>query len=260
LSEGEKEDIKILEVVNKYLKTNNQSKKIYENEKFIKFSKLRVEAMVGPLIEKISNEHDRIKDYKSDYQEKYLIDKYKQYRDIILATLEVTKLLTTIQDEIYELKFFLLQLLRENSIECNAMRTSYFVDSTFTPIGNARIDLFVLTKQAEGTMRFFVTNTEYFLNALNETKNNELQKNSFELNNLVIEKLKINSNESTIYLYSIKINRKCKIEAMRIKRKAIGVGKSIFSKKFKEYLEEKGYKVYRPVETSLLLDDELKLF
>ncbi|CAG8803989.1 35437_t:CDS:2, partial [Racocetra persica] len=67
-----------------------------------------------------------------------------------------------------ELEFFLLQLLQENLIECNTTRTSYFVNSTFTPIGDGRIDLFVLAKQAEDTVEFFVTNTEYSLNALNE--------------------------------------------------------------------------------------------
>ncbi|CAG8773503.1 14200_t:CDS:2, partial [Racocetra persica] len=50
----------------------------------------------------------------------------------------------------------------------------------------------------------------------------------------------------------------------RLKRKypneAIGVGKSTFGEKFMSYLEEKGYKVYHPVEAFLLLDDELKLF
>ncbi|CAG8594527.1 25595_t:CDS:1 [Racocetra persica] len=41
---------------------------------------------------------------------------------------------------------------------------------------------------------------------------------------------------------------------------AIGVEKSTFEEKFMIYLEEKRYKIYRPVEASLLLDDELKLF
>ncbi|CAG8840069.1 2443_t:CDS:2, partial [Racocetra persica] len=130
-----------------------------------------------------------------------------------------------------ELELFLLQLLRENSIKCNATRTGYFVNSTFTSIGDGGINLFefsgVLAKQAEGTIEFFGTNTTYSLNAHNEASNSkqqiilchkdnviekikatklkleneELQKNLFELNDLVIENLEIDSDESTVYLF-----------------------------------------------------------
>ncbi|CAG8531857.1 23398_t:CDS:2, partial [Racocetra persica] len=157
-----------------------------------------------------------------------------------------------------KLELFLLQLLRENSIDCNVTRTVYFVNSIFTSIGDSRIDLFgnyrsmnyimqvknkvekykvepsdiqefsgVLAKQAEGTIGFFVTNTTYSLNAHNEASNSkqqiilchkdnviekikatklklenkELQKNSFELNDLVIKNLEIDSDESTVYLF-----------------------------------------------------------
>ncbi|CAG8525741.1 30445_t:CDS:2 [Racocetra persica] len=240
-------------------------------------------------------------------------------------------------------------------------------------MGDGGIDLFVLAKQAEGTVT-------YSINACNEASNSkqqiilctkdnviekikatklnlenkELQKNSFELNDLVIKNLEIDSDESTIYLFDIKIDRKCRIgsiyikdfkikkhiteleillkklidninnnkeyslkqeyllecyqikidseynniskdveneyvykikqeilrqlkrkypnEVVRRKRiktkepkiivliEAIGVEKSIFGEKFKSYLEEKGYKVYRPVEASLIFNDELKLF
>ncbi|CAG8605420.1 3700_t:CDS:2 [Racocetra persica] len=201
----------------------------------------------------------------------------------------------------------------------------------------------VLAKQAKDTIGFFVTNSTYSINTRNETKNKELQKNLFELNDLVIKDLEIDSNESTVYLFGIKIDRKCRIGSMqikdnfikklidninnnkeyslkqeylseyhqikieskynnisknveneyvykikqetlrRLKRKypnkvvrrkriktkepkiivlmeAIGVEKSTFREKFKSYLEEKEYKVYQPVEASLLLNDELKLF
>ncbi|CAG8594548.1 25596_t:CDS:2, partial [Racocetra persica] len=136
-----------------------------------------------------------------------------------------------------ELELFLLQLLQENSIECNTTRTDYFVNSIFTSIGD------ILAKQAEGTIGFFVTNTTYSLNAHNETSNSkqqiilchkdnviekikatklkleneELQKNSFKLNNLVIKNLEIDSDESTVYLFGIKIDGRCKIRKMRIK-------------------------------------------
>ncbi|CAG8790457.1 17520_t:CDS:2, partial [Racocetra persica] len=129
-----------------------------------------------------------------------------------------------------ELELFLLQLLRENLIECNTTRTGYFVNSIFTSIGDGGINLFdirefsaVLAKQAEGTVGFFVTNSTYSINACNEASNSkqqiilcmkdnviekikatklnlenkELQKNSFELNDLVIKDLEIDSDEST---------------------------------------------------------------
>ncbi|CAG8672279.1 31043_t:CDS:2, partial [Racocetra persica] len=101
----------------------------------------------------------------------------------------------------------------------------------------------ILAKQAEGTVGFFVTNSTYSINAYNEasnskqqiilcTKNNviekikatklnlenkELQKNSFKLNDLVIKDLKIDSGESTIYLFGIKIDGKYRIGSMQIK-------------------------------------------
>ncbi|CAG8713499.1 6879_t:CDS:2, partial [Scutellospora calospora] len=40
----------------------------------------------------------------------------------------------------------------------------------------------------------------------------------------------------------------------------IGVGKTTFGEKFAEYLEDKGFRVYRPVETSLKIKRELDLF
>ncbi|CAG8649201.1 14542_t:CDS:2, partial [Racocetra persica] len=168
----------------------------------------------------------------------------------------------------------------------------------------------VLAKQAEGTIRFFVTNTTYSLNAYNKTSNSkqqiilchkdnvikkikatklkleneELQKNLFELNDLIIENLEIDSDESTIYLFAknlinilndskeyalkqeysseaIQINIENEYNnTLKVVEKAIGVGKSIFEEKFISYLKGKGYKVYCPVKASLLLDDELKLF
>ncbi|CAG8743146.1 31619_t:CDS:1, partial [Racocetra persica] len=76
-------------------------------------------------------------------------------------------------------------------------------------------------------MRFFVTNTAYSLNTYNEAsnlkrqiilcskdnvikkiqathlklENDELQKNSFELNDLVIKNFEIDSDEFTVYLF-----------------------------------------------------------
>ncbi|CAG8850194.1 24776_t:CDS:2, partial [Racocetra persica] len=41
---------------------------------------------------------------------------------------------------------------------------------------------------------------------------------------------------------------------------AIGMGKSTFKEKFRIYLKKREYKVYRPVEASLLLNEKLKLF
>ncbi|CAG8566282.1 17565_t:CDS:2, partial [Racocetra fulgida] len=88
-----------------------------------------------------------------------------------------------------ELEFFLLKILRENSIEYNATRTSYTVDSTFILIGDGRIDLF----------------------------------GNYRSMNYIIQ----------------------------VKNKA---------EKYKSYLEEKRYRVYRLLEASLFLEDELKLF
>ncbi|CAG8786999.1 15782_t:CDS:2, partial [Racocetra fulgida] len=166
----------------------------------------------------------------------------------------------------------------------------------------------VLAKQPEGTVGFFVINTTYSSNAINEASNSkqqiilcskenvvekikstklqlenkELKKNSFELDDVVIENLENDSEDTTVYLFDIKIEGNCKIGALRIKQalsrlkrkcpkqmifnliinkiSAIGVGKSTFGEKFKSYLEEKRYRVYRPLEASLFLEDELKLF
>ncbi|CAG8548300.1 8066_t:CDS:2 [Racocetra fulgida] len=144
----------------------------------------------------------------------------------------------------------------------------------------------VLAKQSEGTVGFFVTNTTYSSNAINEASNSkqqiifcskenvvekvkstklqlenkELKKISFELDDVIIENLEIDSEDTTVYLFGIKIEGNCKIGALRIKHSAIGVEKSTFEEKFKSYLEEKRYRVYRPLEASLFLEDELKLF
>ncbi|CAG8847098.1 13597_t:CDS:2, partial [Racocetra persica] len=103
-----------------------------------------------------------------------------------------------------------------NLIECNTTRTGYFVNSTFTSIGDSGIDLFefsaVLAKQAENNVIEKIKATHLKL------ENDELQKNSFELNDLVIENFEIDSDKSTVYLFGIKINGKCKIGKMRIER------------------------------------------
>ncbi|CAG8618073.1 239_t:CDS:2 [Scutellospora calospora] len=58
-----------------------------------------------------------------------------------------------------------------------------------------------------------------------------------------------------------KINKRSKVEPkVIILTGGIGVGKTTFGEKFAEYLENKGFKVYRPVETSLKIKPELDLF
>ncbi|CAG8561014.1 7717_t:CDS:1 [Scutellospora calospora] len=59
-----------------------------------------------------------------------------------------------------------------------------------------------------------------------------------------------------------KINKKPKIEKAKviILTGGIGVGKTTFGEKFANYLEDEGFRVYRPVETSLKIKRELDLF
>ncbi|CAG8796962.1 2717_t:CDS:2, partial [Racocetra fulgida] len=47
--------------------------------------------------------------------------------------------------------------------------------------------------------------------------NKELKKNSFELDNVIIENLEIDSEDTTVYLFGIKIEGNYKIGALRIK-------------------------------------------
>ena len=58
-----------------------------------------------------------------------------------------------------------------------------------------------------------------------------------------------------------KINKKTKVDSkVVILTGGIGVGKTTFGEKFKDYLESKGFRVYRPIETALKVKRELDLF
>ncbi|CAG8688600.1 10409_t:CDS:2, partial [Scutellospora calospora] len=59
-----------------------------------------------------------------------------------------------------------------------------------------------------------------------------------------------------------KINKKSRVKKAKviILIGGIGVGKTIFEEKFAKYLEDEGFRVYCPIETSLKIKRELDLF
>jgi restriction endonuclease Mrr len=166
----------------------------------------------------------------------------------------------------------LVELLQKHHIECYATRTDYTINKVFTPIGDGGIDLFgnyklmnyimqvknkgekyhvgpsdirefsaVLSKQPEGTVGFFVTNTKYSINAQNEAQNSKQkiflrtvdnvisqiklaklklkkEKESLVLEDLNIEGLEIDSHDEASNVFGMNLKGKIKISKLSINR------------------------------------------